>query len=383
MPFALHVGADAASAHVSEVDGYSKEDGQLDEKKGGKPRAGRPATLAHEDTIFAGDIVVVRPQLRDSFGNPAPPQAEDALVMTLEAPGGAAEAPMAMIQHHRGGPNAQEVRYETMARGEHRMHVRLLGEAVKGSPVIFNVVPAAHEAHLCRLKDLPTAPTLHMDEPYTVTLQLVDRFGNELDRGGAVVGARFVYIKQGVYDNTVLNGTNHLISIDDRHDGTVTITLQLMRMTYLPSQINLVVNLDKDPKERPNGIELPPVLLTFSKNPEEQAADELAGAATPAALKRSKTQAMVLTPAADGAVKAKTLSRANTMNMPRSESSPPPGSRTGSPLSADRSSPETALVPHALPLVDARFALGGVAPTEAVSTDERRTSYGTYVDARS
>ena len=117
----------------------------------------------------------------------------------------------------------------------------------------------------------------------------------------------------------------------------------------------------KDPKERPNGIELPPVLLTFIKNPADDlaaeeakkaglASDRAATEPRGATLKRSKTQAVPTTSAdaqgaASGTQKPK-LARAKTSKgIPAGSPPRSPNGRTSpdngraSPVANGRASP--------------------------------------------
>lgn len=127
---------------------------------------------------------------------------------------------------------------------------------------------------------------LYVEGTYTATLELRDVHGNACDRSSATVQARLTYVKQGVHDATVLNAYNHSVSVEDHSDGTYAVVMQLFKLTHMPQfTVNLVVTLDRDPKEKPNGTELTPIHLTFLTPP--KAATPADGAPAPAPNEKS------------------------------------------------------------------------------------------------
>ena len=54
--------------------------------------------------------------------------------------------------------------------------------------------------------------------------------------------------------------------------------VSLHRMSLFPATVQLMVNLDKDAKERPTGVDLPPVTLAFQKPPDHDDAGVAAAA---------------------------------------------------------------------------------------------------------
>ena len=95
----------------------------------------------------------------------------------------------------------------------------------------YTCIPDYHDPTMCLLEapaDPPAPPNFFTEDTYTVLLTMRDRYGNKCDRGGAVVGSRLIYLKQGVHDSTSLTSTNHAISVDDCQDGTYSVLVSLM-----------------------------------------------------------------------------------------------------------------------------------------------------------
>ena len=139
----------------------------------------------------------------------------------------------------------------------------------------FEVSADYHDTNMCYLIP-PEEETLLTEETYVVILQMRDKYSNKCSRGGDVVSAKLGYIKQGVADSTQMTSDNHTINVEDRADGTYAISINLMlgksEKAPFPSGVNVEVNLDRDSKERPTGINLEPLSLWFQRNPATQAA---------------------------------------------------------------------------------------------------------------
>ena len=170
-----------------------------------------------------------------------------------------------------------DVRFTPTEAGHHAVHVMLLGEPIEGSPVEFDVGPAAHDAASCVL--IPPEEPLYIEGKYVARLETYDQYGNEAHDAGAQVAAKINYVKQGVHDATVLNQYNSAVSVDDLQNGTYAISIHLFKLSHLTSMVvNLVVNMDRDPKERPNGLDLAPATLTFVRREGGDDADAPAAA---------------------------------------------------------------------------------------------------------
>lgn len=81
-----------------------------------------------------------------------------------------------------------EARFEPRIKGSCEVHVELGDEAIKGSPVYFEVltgIPDVTHSHF-----VTPPPPIFAGQPYTVKLVAFDKFGNECTSGGAYVTAR-------------------------------------------------------------------------------------------------------------------------------------------------------------------------------------------------
>lgn len=231
------------------------------------------------DRIFAGDTVFVKPVLADLWGNPANVP-DGALTIGLEQPDGT-EVQLDYLTHVKGGLSSYEIRHETQLSGKHSMHIRLNGQSIKGSPVEYDIAPASHEAQLTIIEsdDLPAVLFADADPKYSFIVRMRDRFGNRVDTGGASIAARLQYIKQGMHDSNALNAHNHVVSQEDMGDGSYLVTFGLLSRGLnfsSPLTVQVIVNLDRDPKEKPNGVDLPAVVTTWGLTPEAAAAAEVA-----------------------------------------------------------------------------------------------------------
>jgi hypothetical protein len=271
-PFSLSVFSGKGNLGNSEVTGYCR-DAEAPDRAGGKWNVRNlPEYIDDTRRIITGDVVLIRPKILDEFGNPAK-LPDGALTVTHQFPNGDSE-PVNVQPQTRGGLTTYDIRDTPLAAGTHEAHVLLYSKPIKGSPVKYVVGPDYHEAAMSVLEP-PSPPegmeNLFTEEEYLVKLQLRDRFGNNCNRGGAIIAARLNYLKQGVHDSTSLTPTNHSCVVEDLDNGTylvrVTLSLGSSERALFPASLNLEVNLDKDPKERPTGINLPPVTLTFVRNP--------------------------------------------------------------------------------------------------------------------
>jgi carbohydrate-binding DOMON domain-containing protein len=134
--------------------------------------------------------------------------------------------------------------------------VLLYGEPIKGSPVPFQVSPAVHDRNLTVVEG-PKLHKLTADETYTCIVRLRDRFCNYLEKGGATVGARMVYSRQGMQDPNMLNQQNNFANVEDNQDGTYNVCFGLLAKGFSnwPLTASLVINCDKDTKD-PQGFDV-------------------------------------------------------------------------------------------------------------------------------
>jgi hypothetical protein len=272
-PFTLQVGAGKASPDVSQVDGWSK---LVKEEKQTLNKAGQQA--ADTKTLFAGDTLSIKPQIFDSFGNAAALE-EGALKVVHESPSGSRQ-PMHFTQQNRGGQTSYDVRHDTSLAGDHKVHITISGESLKGSPLSFYVNPDRADPPQCKLS-APNGGPLYANQSRSCTLKTFDRFGNECVVGGMNLTCRLQLMKQGVHDQTALVPANHSISAEDVGDGTYLINVWFA----MPCMVKLFVNMDKN---LPTSVaELPPVTLHCIENPasgEEASAEPSPSSKSPAAV---------------------------------------------------------------------------------------------------
>ena len=278
-PFSLAISSGKGNIANSHVAGFVRESAA--EKVNGISLGGkwllRQTVEYQSDTsmVIAGDTVLIRPKILDQFGNPAL-LPEGALAVLHEMPDGTQDGqPMVVQPQTRGGLTTYDIRDTPSLAGTHKVQLLLFGKPLPGSPVTYRVLPDCHEPSMCLLnlpaEPPPAPPHFHTEEVYPVTLTMRDRFGNQCNRGGAVVNSRLVYVKQGVHDSTTLSSSNHSVRVEDNRDGTYSVLVSLLLGSFeralFPCVINVEVNLDRDPKERPTGINLPALPMTFVRNP--------------------------------------------------------------------------------------------------------------------
>lgn len=287
-PFMLHVQPGKANAEASEVEGFSVEGADKSVRMDGRPSSGLNAVTPPSadgaiadkrgkkdaravsglkrsvelsatvpSVVIAGDSVVIRPLLFDSFGNQAQ-LVTDSLTVQISSertpgPHGPALVLKPII---RSGLIIYESRHETRKSGHFYFNVLLYGEPIKGSPVPFQVSPAVHDRNLTVVEG-PKLHKLTADETYTCIVRLRDRFCNYLEKGGATVGARMVYSRQGMQDPNMLNQQNNFANVEDNQDGTYNVCFGLLAKGFSnwPLTASLVINCDKDTKD-PQGFDV-------------------------------------------------------------------------------------------------------------------------------
>lgn len=158
--------------------------------------------------LNAGEAVLLRPQLRDQFGNPS--FAEEgtfiALIYTPSSEGEGTEGELRPLK----ALGLYEMGFDVNQKGPHKVHFLLNGTDITGSPVEFRVTPAAAVGQKSRL--YPPSEQPLVNQPCKLTLESIDKYGNRLDTGGARVDARA--------NGPGVSGCE----AEDHNDGTYTIT---------------------------------------------------------------------------------------------------------------------------------------------------------------
>ena len=233
-PFTVHVSEGQASAVGSFV---------------GEAEAGKQGSVG----FIAGENVILRPQVRDPFGNAS---TAPELSMTAEHNYPINEKNVDTYEELpppklKGGLGSYELIVEPTRAGVHSIHIKLNGQDITGSPVSFTVAPAAPSSSKCKL----TRVVPHEDEPLwekspiAIKVTLFDKYSNQLDHGGVRVDAK----ASGVG----VSGAK----VEDNKDGTYTISLT----AGPPGEIKVTIRID--------GNDLPPYALNVQRNPEAHNAD--------------------------------------------------------------------------------------------------------------
>lgn len=187
-----------------------------------KDAEAKQASGGGQGGFVAGEHVLLKPQVRDQFGN-ASTAPEGALTAEHEIPG---EEEVVHLEPPtmRGGVGSYELGLEPVRAGTHVVHIKLHGEEISGSPVSFKVTPGGPSVQKCYL----TKPEKQAIEkvPFPIVATLVDKYGNKLDRGGVRVDAKAL-------------GTA-TAAVEDRKDGTYLITIT----AAAPGEVKLTVRID-------------------------------------------------------------------------------------------------------------------------------------------
>ncbi len=188
--------------------------------------------------LAAGERLLLRPQLRDEYGNASFAQ-PGALVALMESPEG--EYPLQTKQLTSLG--LYELSVELQLKGLHVLHVRLDGEEITGSPFAFTVTPGAPVGSKSRIIR-PTIPTI-INQQCAIVLETVDTFGNSVDVGGANVAARA--LGTGVSP----------CEVNDNMDGTYLVTFT----STVVGECRVIVRLGDGAQQK----EMAPVAVQFEK----------------------------------------------------------------------------------------------------------------------
>ena len=221
-PFYVFVRSGQPTATESFVDGWTKEARGAQEHHG--PGSSKQKVVEKMDVVVAGDVVLMRPSIHDSFGNlTALP--EGALRAKAMAPDGSS-TPLTINKQNKTMKHEDvtlyDMKHEVTLSGSHHVDVTLSGVPIKGSPVTFDVLPAAPDPHMCRLVPPARIDSLvaDYDKPTTSVIKTFDKYGNACLSGGLLIGARLQLVKQGSNDLTILMPNNHSVTVEDKNDGT-------------------------------------------------------------------------------------------------------------------------------------------------------------------
>lgn len=248
-PYPVLVKPGLPTATASYIDGWSKEQKGTQEHHG--PGANKAKTAkAADDVVVAGDVVLVRPSIFDSFGNLTALPA-GAMVAEAHAPDGTI-TPLTINHQTRtrardGDQEIYDVKQEVTLSGSHNFQLFLDGVPIKGSPIYFDVHPAAPEPSMCKIVNPTDIQNLTAGEhtyerPTIVPIKTFDKYGNACITGGLLISARLQLVKQGANDLTILMPNNHNVAIEDYNNGEYGVNISIK----VAATVKLFVNLDKN-----------------------------------------------------------------------------------------------------------------------------------------
>ena len=186
-----------------------------------------------KEPVTAGDVIQLRPQLRDQFHNASAADAGEFLVH-IEGPDGVHELELKTLK----GLGLYEVTHEVTHKGAHSIHFLLNGVDISGSPVEFNVNPAAALGNKSKLYPPTEPPVTHV--PCELLLEAIDRYGNRLESGGSRVDARGS--GPGVSACTVTDNDDgtYIVSFTAAVVGETRVTVRLDNVEMAPLRVVFV-----------------------------------------------------------------------------------------------------------------------------------------------
>ena len=278
-PFTVFCVAGDAAAAGSHIDGFSKGEAVVETKMSAKQRvlerqSGSAAAVAAQrleaaqteafntHTMFksgtpvgAGEILILRPQIHDNFGNPAT-TTNGELQLELVMPDGATLELDAQCQV-KGGLASYEAKYEPRKRGDYLVNITLGDTPIQGSPLAFKVLTGFPDIHKSNFV-LPEANPFFSNTLYEIKLITADKYGNRCDRGGAFVVGR-------LSGPNLPTGQEMDVEVTDCDNGTYVLKV-LMRA---PCEIKILVTASRE-KPGAAGVsmpgannEFPPISMQF------------------------------------------------------------------------------------------------------------------------
>ena len=284
-PFRIQCVADVAHAGGSSIDGIHKAENTSDKtdanSKGAKKAGGgatpveasskRSAHAAAEllpsgTCIGAGEPILIRPSIRDQFGNPVAAKAGE-LSCVLVQPG-EQQVALDFVTQVRGDVTSYEVRYTPKILGKYAVHISLCDTPITGSPLLFETLAGMPDTKTSRFK-VPEPP-LFSQEPYDLILTSVDKYGNECGTGGACFQAK-------LSGSNLPPGQDVNVEVEDMGDGTYAFKLLIKS----PSDLKLLISVLKIKPISPTAIvdpkdisEFAPIALSFTSVKAYQAKQE-------------------------------------------------------------------------------------------------------------
>ena len=178
--------------------------------------------------LIAGDKLMIKVQICDEFNNFASLSAPGDMVAILETPVGhitlikktddkskSAEQSESKKKSSVAVANSAVGLYEIMSpseltvKGSHKVSIELNGTSVTGSPIKFNVAPGQPSVSKSYMEAKNSR--LEVDSPIDIVLRLLDKHGNQCERGGVRVDAKVFGSKAS--EAKVVDHANGIITI--------------------------------------------------------------------------------------------------------------------------------------------------------------------------
>ena len=178
--------------------------------------------------LIAGDKLMIKVQICDEFNNFASLSAPGDMVAILETPVGhvtlikktddkskSAEQSESKKKSSVAVANSAIGLYEIMSpseltvKGSHKVSIELNGTSVTGSPIKFNVAPGQPSVSKSYMEAKNSR--LEVDSPIDIVLRLLDKHGNQCERGGVRVDAKVFGSKAS--EAKVVDHANGIITI--------------------------------------------------------------------------------------------------------------------------------------------------------------------------
>ena len=271
----------AAAAAFKEAEKIAKE-AMKAEERGRAARASRESAESvssmakfmqggsRNAPVLAGELIQVRTLIRDLYKNLAEVP-EGVLSVSMIPPSGEPET-LVPANQPRGGLTAYDmVRYEPRVTGDYAINFKLGGTPMEGSPLKLTCLPAAPVTSKSRCVGPDDPQPFYAGTPYKFTIFGVDRFGNQLERGGSYVNARLV--STGSLPLAPQQETS--FEAEDMEDGSYEIYVTLKGAADVKIIVGLHASADSVSNDRAYlaQAEFPPMHYSFSKSKEAAEAD--------------------------------------------------------------------------------------------------------------
>lgn len=210
--------------------------------------SGRLVTVPARGSVGAGELLLVRPLIRDGFGNPAAAK-DGELRIVVQPPDDRRQFEIVAYAEVKGGLTTYEARFEPKVMGETSIYVTLSGLEIVGSPFLFEVLAGIPDTRFSRF--IIPEPPLFATQPYEIKLVCHDKYDNacRVSPGSSVAGR--------LQGPNMPPGQDTNCEVVDTRDGSYTLHVTLKG----PSDVKLNASIAREVPQ-PNA-EFPPISLSF------------------------------------------------------------------------------------------------------------------------